>query len=89
MIALISTALTKSGCYVILSPGNADIDIVKETVERSHPSITTSVSEATDFFPSDSCITPKGTRRQSNFAPMYTNSHRNTTCKLEKMLKEL
>ena len=82
MIALISTALTKSGCYVILSPGNADIDIVKETVERSHPSITKSVSEATSFFPSDSCITPKGTRRQSNFAPMYTHSHRNTTCKL-------
>ena len=29
MIALISTALTKRGCHVIQSPGDADVDIVK------------------------------------------------------------
>jgi len=35
MIALISTALTKRGCHVIQSPGDADVDIVNATVERS------------------------------------------------------
>ncbi|KAH3860753.1 hypothetical protein DPMN_023674 [Dreissena polymorpha] len=33
MIALISTALTKRGSYVIVSPGDADVEIVKATVE--------------------------------------------------------
>ena len=35
MIALISTALTKRGCHVIQSLGDADVNIVKATVERS------------------------------------------------------
>ena len=30
MISLISTTLTKRGCHVIQSPGDADVDIVKE-----------------------------------------------------------
>ena len=34
MIALISTTLTERGCHVIQSPGNADVDKVKATVER-------------------------------------------------------
>ena len=41
MIALISTALTKRGCHVIQSPGDADVDIVKATVERSRHCTTT------------------------------------------------
>ena len=32
MIALISTTLTKMGCYVVLSLGDADVQIVKATV---------------------------------------------------------
>ena len=49
MIALISTALTKRGCYVIQSPGDADVDIVKATVERSRHCTTTLVGEDTDL----------------------------------------
>ncbi|KAH3860675.1 hypothetical protein DPMN_023586 [Dreissena polymorpha] len=32
-IALISTALTKRGCHVLVSPADADVDIVNATVE--------------------------------------------------------
>ena len=32
MMALISTTLTKVGCYVVLSLGDADVEIVKATV---------------------------------------------------------
>ena len=49
MIALISTALTKRGCHVIQSPRDADIDIVKATVERSRHCTTTLVGEDTDL----------------------------------------
>jgi len=48
-IALISTALTERGCNVIQSPGDADVDIVKATVERSCLCTTTLVSEDTDL----------------------------------------
>ncbi|KAH3690072.1 hypothetical protein DPMN_192070 [Dreissena polymorpha] len=48
MIALISTALTKMGCYVILSLRDADVDIAKATVGRSRRSTTTLVGEDTD-----------------------------------------
>jgi len=49
MIALISTALTERGCHVIQSPGYADVDIVKATVERSRLCTTTLVGEDTDL----------------------------------------
>jgi hypothetical protein len=49
IIALISTALTKRGCHVIQSPGDADIDIVKTTVQQSHHCTTTLVGEDTDL----------------------------------------
>ena len=45
MIALISTALTEKGCHVIQSPGDADVDIVKATVEHSSLCTTTLVGE--------------------------------------------
>jgi len=48
MIALISTALTKRGCHVIQSPWDADVDIVKATVERSRHCTTAFVDEDTD-----------------------------------------
>ncbi|KAH3801729.1 hypothetical protein DPMN_155390 [Dreissena polymorpha] len=48
MIALISPALTKMGCYVILSLRDADVDIAKATVERSRRSTSTLVGEDTD-----------------------------------------
>ncbi|KAH3737954.1 hypothetical protein DPMN_044552 [Dreissena polymorpha] len=32
MIALISTTLTKMGCYVVLSSGDADVQIVKNNI---------------------------------------------------------
>jgi len=35
MIALIRTELTKRGCHVIQSPGDADVDIVKRKSEPS------------------------------------------------------
>ena len=47
MIALISTALTTKGCHGIQSPGGADVDIVKATVERSRHCTTTLVGEDT------------------------------------------
>ena len=49
MIALISTALTKRRCHVIQSPGDADVDIVKATVEQSRHFTTTLVGEDTDL----------------------------------------
>jgi len=49
MIALISTELTKRGCRDIQSPGDADVDIVKTTVERSGYCSTTLVGEDTDL----------------------------------------
>lgn len=49
VIALISTALTKRGCHVIHSPGDADVDIVKATVEQSCHLTTTLVGEDTDL----------------------------------------
>jgi len=48
-IALISTALTKKGCHVIQSPGDADVDIVKATVERSRHCTTTLIGEDRDL----------------------------------------
>ncbi|KAH3789072.1 hypothetical protein DPMN_167240 [Dreissena polymorpha] len=33
MITMITTALTKRGCYVLVSPGGADNDIIKATLE--------------------------------------------------------
>jgi len=49
MIALISTALTERVCHVIQSPGDADVDIVKATVERSCLCATALVGEDTDL----------------------------------------
>ena len=49
MIVLISTALTKRGCHVIQSPGDADVDIVQATVERSRHCTTTLFGEDTDL----------------------------------------
>ena len=46
-IPLISTALTKMGCHVIQSLVDADVNIVKATVERSRHCTTTLVGEAT------------------------------------------
>jgi len=48
-IALSSTVLTKRGCHVIQSPGDADVDIVKATVKRSRHCSTTLVGEDTDL----------------------------------------
>ncbi|KAH3871008.1 hypothetical protein DPMN_034202 [Dreissena polymorpha] len=48
MIAQISTALTKRGCNVVVSPGDADVVIVKATVERSRHSNTTFIGEDTN-----------------------------------------
>ena len=47
MITLISAALIRKGCHVIQSPGDADVDIVKATVERSRHCTTTLVGEDT------------------------------------------
>ncbi|KAH3866989.1 hypothetical protein DPMN_030113 [Dreissena polymorpha] len=49
MIALINTALTIRGCNVVVLPGDADVDIVKATVERSLHSTTTLIGEDTDL----------------------------------------
>ena len=49
MITLISAALIRKGCRVIQSPGDADIDIVQATVERSRHCTTTLVGEDTDL----------------------------------------
>ncbi|KAH3780846.1 hypothetical protein DPMN_158668 [Dreissena polymorpha] len=49
MIAVISTALTKMGCYVSLFLRDADVDIAKATVERSRRSTITLVGEDTDW----------------------------------------
>ena len=49
MIALISTAIPERGCNVIQSPEDADVDIVKATVERSCLCTTTLVGEDTDL----------------------------------------
>ena len=35
LITLITAALIRKGCHVIQSPGDADVDIAKATVERS------------------------------------------------------
>ena len=48
-IALISTALTERGCHLIQSPGDANVDIVKATVERPRLCTTTLVGEDTDL----------------------------------------
>jgi len=45
----VSTALTKRGSHVIQSPGDADVDIIKVTVEQSHHCTTPLVSENTDL----------------------------------------
>ena len=49
MIALISTTLIKRTWYVIQSPGDAYVDIVKATVERSRHCTTTLVGDDTDL----------------------------------------
>jgi len=49
MIVLISTARTERGCYVIQSPGDTDVDIIKATVERSRLCTTTLVGEDIDL----------------------------------------
>ncbi|KAH3801727.1 hypothetical protein DPMN_155388 [Dreissena polymorpha] len=49
MIALISTALTKRGCYVGLSTGDVDVDILKATEERSRHRTTTLVGDDIDL----------------------------------------
>ena len=49
MITLISAALIGKGCHVIQSPGDADVDIAKATVERSRHCTTTLVGEDTDL----------------------------------------
>ena len=49
MITLISTELTKRGCRVIQASGDADIDIVKATVDCSQLCSTTLVGEDTDL----------------------------------------
>jgi len=45
MYALISKGLTERGCHIIQSPGDADVDIVRATVERSRLCTTTLVGE--------------------------------------------
>ncbi|KAH3771936.1 hypothetical protein DPMN_173265 [Dreissena polymorpha] len=42
-----STTLIKKGCYVVVSPGDADVDIVKATVGRSRHSTTTLIDKGT------------------------------------------
>ena len=49
MITLISTELTKRGCRVIQASGDADVDIVKATVDCSQVCSTTLVGEDTDL----------------------------------------
>ena len=49
MIALIRTALTKRGCHVIQSPGDADVDIVQATGERSRHCTTALIGEDTEL----------------------------------------
>ncbi|KAH3775890.1 hypothetical protein DPMN_177300 [Dreissena polymorpha] len=49
MIALIRTTLTKVGCYVVLSSGDADVEIVKSTVYLSRRSTKTLVDVDTDL----------------------------------------
>ncbi|KAH3801593.1 hypothetical protein DPMN_155248 [Dreissena polymorpha] len=49
MIALISTALIKRGCYVGLSTGDVDVDILNATEERSRHRTTTLVGDDTDL----------------------------------------
>ena len=62
VIALISAALTKRGCHVIQSSGDAAVDIVKATVERSHHCTTTLLGEDTDLL-ACSYIIPEQTIR--------------------------
>ena len=49
LITLITAALIRKGCHVIQSPGNADVDIAKATVERYHDYTTTFIGEDTDL----------------------------------------
>ncbi|KAH3722414.1 hypothetical protein DPMN_065373 [Dreissena polymorpha] len=49
MVALISTALTIRGSNGIISPGDADVDIVRATVERSRHSTTALIGEDKDL----------------------------------------
>ena len=49
MYALISKGLTERGCHIIQSPGDADVDIVNATVERSRLCTTMLVGEDTDL----------------------------------------
>ncbi|KAH3852489.1 hypothetical protein DPMN_094999 [Dreissena polymorpha] len=49
MISLISTAMNITGCTAIVSPGDADVDIVKAAVERPRHSTTKLIGEDTDL----------------------------------------
>jgi hypothetical protein len=49
MITLISAAFVRKGCQVIQSSGDADVDIVKATVEQSRRCTTTLVVKDTDL----------------------------------------
>ncbi|KAH3810248.1 hypothetical protein DPMN_138638 [Dreissena polymorpha] len=53
MIALISTALTKRGCYVLVSPGDADVDLLKQQWNDPANSPTTLIGEDTDCVSGD------------------------------------
>ena len=79
MIALISTALTKRGCHVIQSPGDADVDIVKATVERSRHCITTLVGDDTDLLILFLHYSQQ-TMRSSTSVLTQTSSQKNTEC---------
>jgi len=67
MIALISTALTERGCHVIQSPGDADVDVVKATVEHSPLCTTTLVGEDTEqtMRPSIAVLTPTSSQKDT------------------------
>ena len=49
VITLITAALIRKGCHVIQSPGDADVDIAKATVERSRHCTTTLIGKDTDL----------------------------------------
>jgi len=78
MIAVICTALTKRGCHVIQSPGDADVDIVKATVERSRLCTTTLVGEDTNLL--ILLHYPEQTLRPSISVLTPTSSQKNTKC---------
>ncbi|KAH3846648.1 hypothetical protein DPMN_088950 [Dreissena polymorpha] len=84
MIALISTARIKRVCYVVVSPGDADVEIEKATVDRSRHSIIL-IGEDTDLL-----ILPLHFSVRENKTINFrsdVNSKRNAKCILLTLLK--